>query len=56
MAYLTAALVSFLNAVLPKDADPLPEGRTDRIERDLTGLSDIDAVWYYEMRKWRGRD
>jgi hypothetical protein len=28
----------------------------DRLDHDLIGVSDSDAMWYYEMRKWRGRD
>jgi hypothetical protein len=32
------------------------EGQPDRIYHDLIGLSDTDAMWYYELRKWRGRD
>jgi hypothetical protein len=33
-----------------------PEGVPDRIHHDLIGLSDADAMWYYERRRWRGRD
>lgn len=33
-----------------------PEGRVDRLDRDVIGLSDSDAMWYYERRKWLGRD
>ena len=57
MAYIKSALSSLLNALLPKDAvQPIPEGGLDRIDHDLIGLSDMDALWYYELRKWRGRD
>lgn len=56
MGYVKSVLSGFLNAVLPNDAfRPLPEG-TDRVDHDLIGLSDADALWYYELRKWRGRD
>ena len=34
----------------------VPEDFADRLEYDLVGLSDSDAMWYYELRKWRGRD
>lgn len=33
-----------------------PEARLDRLDHDVIGLSDSDAMWYYERRKWRGRD
>jgi hypothetical protein len=35
---------------------PPPDDLTDRLDYDLVGLSDTDAMWYYELRKWRGRD
>ena len=35
---------------------PLPEGLGDRLDHDIVGLSDSDAMWYYEVRRWRGRD
>jgi hypothetical protein len=37
-------------------APPPPESQPDRIHFDLIGLSDADAMWYYERRKWQGRD
>jgi hypothetical protein len=56
MAYIKSAFSSLLRAALPKVAlQPLPEG-VDRVDHDLTGLSDMDALWYYETRRWRGRD
>jgi hypothetical protein len=36
-------------------APPLEVPR-DRIDYDLVGVSDADAMWYYERRMWRGRD
>lgn len=33
-----------------------PEVPNDRIHFDLLGVSDTDALWYYETRRWRGRD
>jgi hypothetical protein len=57
MAYIKSVFSSLLKAVLPKEAfRPLLESGADRIDHDLTGLSDMDALWYYEKRKWRGRD
>lgn len=40
----------------PPPPPAAPEITTDRIHFDLLGLSDTDAMWYYEMRRWRGRD
>jgi hypothetical protein len=37
-------------------SSPRPESRVDRLDRDVIGLSDSDAMWYYERRNWRGRD
>lgn len=34
----------------------LPEDLGDRLDYDLVGLTDSDAMWYYEIRRWRGRD
>jgi hypothetical protein len=34
----------------------LPGDFGDRLDHDLIGLSDNDAMWYYEVRRWRGRD
>lgn len=54
---------SILSAVLrpapAADRPPLPispENEPDRIHVDLRGLSDTDSMWYYETRRWRGRD
>lgn len=58
MANIITTLSNLLNAAFSKEA-PLPaspEGQADRIYHDLIGLSDTDAMWYYERRKWRGRD
>jgi hypothetical protein len=51
-------LSSFLSPGLTKETPPpLPtEHLIDRLDHDLIGLSDADAMWYYERRKWRGRD
>lgn len=42
------------------EAPPLPappeDPVLDRLDLDLVGLSDADAMWYYERRHWRGRD
>lgn len=42
-------------ATFPPPAAPSEAG-FDRIHFDLMDVSDTDAMWYYEMRKWRGRD
>jgi hypothetical protein len=58
MTNIKTILSAILHPAFPKDA-PLPippEGQADRIYHDLIGLSDTDAIWYYELRKWRGRD
>jgi hypothetical protein len=58
MTNIRTILSTILNPAFPKGASlPMPpEGEADRIQNDLIGLSDTDAVWYYELRKWRGRD
>jgi len=58
MTNIKTILFAFLNTTLPKDGllPASPEGQPDRIYHDLIGLSDTDAMWYYELRKWRGRD
>jgi hypothetical protein len=58
MANIRAMLSTILSHALPKEAilPALPEGQRDRIYHDLIGQSDTDAMWYYELRKWRGRD
>jgi hypothetical protein len=51
--------LSLLGSGFAKEVAQAPvsaEGRFDRIDHDLIGLSDTDAMWYYEVRKWRGRD
>jgi hypothetical protein len=58
MTNIKTALSTLLKGAFSKDA-PLPaspEGQADRFYHDLIGLSDTDAMWYYELRKWRGRD
>ena len=48
-----------LSPAPPTALSPLPvppEDQPDRIQIDLLGFSDTDAMWYYEMRRWRGRD
>ena len=59
MANIKTFLATVLNpgfAREPKLPTTPAEGRFDRIDYDLIGLSDTDAMWYYEVRKWRGRD
>jgi hypothetical protein len=58
MANIKTMLSTILNPGSPNDAHlPMPhEGQADRFYHDLIGLSDTDAMWYYELRKWRGRD
>lgn len=43
-------------AVPPPLPAPPEDPIHDRLDHDLVGLSDIDAMWYYERRQWRGRD
>ena len=58
MANLKSMLFSMFSSVSHhhEPAPPPAEGQCDRIHHDLMGLSDADAMWYYERRKWRGRD
>jgi hypothetical protein len=58
MTKIRTMLSAIVNPAPPKDAllPASPEGQPDRIYHDLIGLSDTDAMWYYELRKWRGRD
>lgn len=58
MTNIRAVLSAIVSPTPPKDAllPAPPEAQPDRIYRDLIGLSDTDAMWYYELRKWRGRD
>jgi hypothetical protein len=58
MANIREMLSSFLSPGLTKEMPPPrpPEDLVDRLDHDVIGLSDIDAMWYYELRKWRGRD
>ena len=59
MTILKTALSAFLNSGGSKakaSSPALPDTRFDRIDYDLVGASDADAMWYYEVRKWRGRD
>lgn len=59
MLNIRSIFSSVLNPVAPAVLSPLPvppEDQPDRIEVDLVGLSDMDAMWYYETRRWRGRD
>lgn len=58
MTNIRSLLSAIVNPAPPKDAllPASPEGQVDRIYHDLIGLSDTDAMWYYELRKWRGRD
>jgi hypothetical protein len=59
MANITRILSGLLNSGSGKRAQLLPgllDGARDRIDHDLAGLSDTDAMWYYERRRWQGRD
>ena len=61
MANIRGMLSTLLSPGLAKEVVPPPpptppEDRNDRLDYDLIGLSDSDAMWYYEVRKWRGRD
>lgn len=59
MTNLKTALSAILNPsfLREKASSPmLPDTRFDRIDYDLIGASGTDAMWYYELRKWRGRD
>jgi hypothetical protein len=59
MANIIGMLSTFLAPGFAREAPPppdLPENFNDRLDWDLVGLSDSDAMWYYEIRKWRGRD
>lgn len=58
MANIQTTLFTLLKPAFLQNA-PLSapvEGLPDRIDLDLIGLSDTDAMWYYERRKWQGRD
>jgi hypothetical protein len=59
MANIKTLLSTLLRPGFAREAAQAPvldEDRLDRIEYDLIGHSDTDAMWYYELRKWRGRD
>ncbi|QIG47237.1 hypothetical protein G5V57_05540 [Nordella sp. HKS 07] len=59
MLNIRSMLSAVLHPVHPADLPPPhvpPEEWPDRIDFDLQSASDTDAMWYYEMRKWRGRD
>jgi hypothetical protein len=60
MANIMGMLSIFLTPGSAERTSPppprLPEDFRDRLDHDLVGLSDSDAMWYYEIRKWRGRD
>jgi hypothetical protein len=59
MTNLKTALSAVLGVRFSRERAPsatLPDTRFDRIDLDLVGASDTDAMWYYELRKWRGRD
>jgi len=58
MPNIKSILSMIVNPAAPNEAllPASPEGQPDRIYHDLIGLSDTDAMWYYELRKWRGRD
>jgi hypothetical protein len=59
MANIREMISTFLAPGFAKEVvlpPKLAEDFTDRLDHDLIGLSDSDAMWYYELRKWRGRD
>jgi hypothetical protein len=59
MANIKTLLSTLLGPGFAQEAAQAPvpaEGGLDRIDYDLIGLSDADAMWYYERRNWRGRD
>lgn len=59
MANIRTVLSTLLGPGFAKETGQVSvpvEGRPDRIDHDLIGLSDADAMWYYERRNWRGRD
>lgn len=58
MANIKSILLTMLSFVFHQhEPAPLPaEGQPDRLHYDLIGLCDADAMWYYERRKWQGRD
>lgn len=59
MLSIRSILSTVLHPMPVSDAPPppaAPEITADRIHFDLLGLSDADAMWYYETRRWRGRD
>ena len=59
MANIRGMLSTFLAPGSAKEAVPPPKLKDDfidRLDHDLIGLSDSDAMWYYEARRWRGRD
>ena len=58
MLSIRSILSTVLHPVPATDEPPPPvppEATPDRIHFDLLGLSDMDAMWYYETRRWRGR-
>jgi hypothetical protein len=55
MANIKALIASLLRPTLVREPTR-SEASFDRIYHDTIGLSDSDAMWYYERRKWRGRD
>lgn len=59
MLNIRSILSTVLSPAPPTDIPPSPDPSDDwpdRIHFDLLGASDTDAMWYYEMRRWRGRD
>lgn len=52
---LSAVLGPALRADPPPSPIP-PDSTPDRLYFDVLRLSDTDAMWYYETRRWRGRD
>lgn len=58
MTNLATILSTLLRPALPRDAGSPrpPQDRPERIDHDLIGLSDMDAIGYYESRRWRGRN
>ena len=58
MANIRGMISTYLTPGLAQEQLPLPKAPEDfdRLDHDLIGLSDSDAMWYYEVRRWRGRD
>ena len=56
MANIRSMLTNLLGNNSAKTVTPPVNDRLDRIHYDLVGASEADSMWYYERRRWRGRD